>query len=76
MNRRAIVTADHNKHQASLSFVDENGNCPVDSQGYEYRDMLFPYSHLTAYYFLFESLGPAKDGIEHFHFKAISFDKS
>jgi hypothetical protein len=75
MNRRAIVKADHIKHQASLTFTDENENSPVDSNGNEYRDILFPYTHLKEYDILFESLGTALNGIEYFHFKLFSFDK-
>lgn len=71
---RAIVTADHKNKTAKLSLLDEKGRAPLDQKGYELRNMQFPYSHLTDYDFLFQSLGENPDGTEDYHFK--DFDQT
>ena len=74
MGLKAIVKADHKTKTATLSFIDEvTGFSPLDFRGQELKDMMFPYTHITDYDFLFKNLGIGSDGFEYYHFTAIGF---
>ena len=65
---KTIVTADHTKKSAMLSFIDEYGNVAKDSQGNELKTIPFPYSHITSNAQLFKRLGKVPEGMEEFEF--------
>jgi hypothetical protein len=70
MSKKAIVIADHKLKTATLNFVDEENNLyATDYKGQPLVGMSFPYSNITNYEFMFESLGMIDNDSEKFEFK-------